>query len=175
MNRKNIVTILLIVVVCLVILFGAWFRVKKSNIDNRFDNVIFKVIEVIDGDTMRLKSSNANIVVRALGIDTPETVHPDKPVECFGKEASAKAKELLLGREVLITFSPNRERQDKYRRYLTYIHRRDGLFFNQYMLENGYAREYTVGKQYSKQREFKFFQDLARKDSVGIWSKCYAK
>ena len=66
-----------------------------SNANNIFEGKVFKVVQVLDGDTIKVRGDNAYFTVRALGIDTPESVHPDKPVECYGLEASDKAKEIL--------------------------------------------------------------------------------
>jgi micrococcal nuclease len=60
----------------------------------------YKVVSVVDGDTIKLNIKGTVETIRLIGIDTPETVHPSKPVECMGMEASNKAKELLLGKIV---------------------------------------------------------------------------
>ncbi|MCX6715859.1 MAG: thermonuclease family protein, partial [Candidatus Taylorbacteria bacterium] len=108
-------------------------------------------------------------------INTPETVDPRRPVECYGLEASNEAKGLLKGRMVRLVANPDRELKDKYGRYLLYVYRDDGLFVNKDLLRGGFAREYTYGKPYSKQAEFRKVEEKAKESSMGLWSKCYTK
>lgn len=107
-----------------------------------------------------------------LGINTPETVDPRKKVQCYGPEASADTKSLLKHQKVRLTFSPDREMRDKYGRYLAYVYREDGMFVNEFLLENGFAKEYTVGKPYDLQSEFRAIEAKARQDRVGLWTVC---
>lgn len=132
----------------------------------------YPVTDVIDGDTFKAKVDGRIITVRLLGINTPETVDPRKGVECFGPEASAEGKSLLTDHSVRLELNRNREEKDKYGRYLLYVHRDDGLFYNEYMIQNGYAREYTVGKPYSLQTEFKVLESEAKAANKGLWGKC---
>ncbi len=127
------------------------------------------VINVIDGDTFEIKMNNKVQKVRMLGIDTPETVDPRKTVQCFGKEASDKTKELLLNREVTLETDKTQSEYDKYGRILAYVKREDGLFINKYLIENGYAHEYTYYVPYKLQKEFKKLEKNAREGKRGLW------
>lgn len=109
--------------------------------------------------------------IRLIGIDTPETVDPRKPVQCFGGEASNKAKELLSGKKVRIEKDSTQGDRDKYGRLLTYIYREDGLFFNKYMIEQGYAYEYTYDTPYKYQAEFKEAEKYARESAWTVVPK----
>ena len=97
------------------------------------------VKKVVDGDTITVRLSGRTETVRLIGVDTPETVHPTKPVECFGPEASAFTKSLLApGTEVSVV--RDAEARDRYGRLLAYVTRLDdGLFVNRAILENGMA------------------------------------
>ena len=99
------------------------------------------VAEVIDGDTIRVRSGAGTVTVRLLGIDTPETVHPDRPVGCFGPEASAYTKRLLTGRPVTLRY--DRELHDRYGRLLAYVYT-GGTFANARLVERGYARTLPI-------------------------------
>lgn len=132
----------------------------------------YKVAHVVDGDTFAADIDGRIIRVRMLGINTPETVDPRKPVECYGSEASNEAKTLLDGRMVRLVANLSRELKDKYGRYLFYVYRDDGLFVNENLIKNGFAREYTFGKPYSMQVEFRKIEKEAVKENVGLWSKC---
>jgi len=130
----------------------------------------YSVSSVIDGDTLKVDINGTIETLRLVGIDTPETVDPREPVQCFGKEASNKAKELLTGKKIRIEKDPNQDGLDKYGRGLAYIYREDGLFYNKYMIEQGYAHEYTYNIPYKYQDEFKAAQKSAQENLRGLWS-----
>lgn len=130
----------------------------------------YDVVRVVDGDTVKIMRGGKEETLRLIGMNTPETVDPRTTVECFGKEASNKAKELLTGKRVRLEFDAGEGTLDKYRRTLAYLYRDDGLFFNQWMIEHGYAYEYTYDKAYTYQSEFKTAETYARDHALGLWS-----
>ncbi len=132
----------------------------------------YPVAYIIDGDTFKVRIDKKLITVRMLGINTPETVDPRREPECYGKEASIKTKDLLQGRQVFLHLEKQREVKDKFGRYLAYVYRNDSLFVNQSLIEGGFAREYTYGKPYFMQREFRSAEDGARRKGNGMWSVC---
>jgi micrococcal nuclease len=131
----------------------------------------YMVSRVIDGDTVALEKDGEEIKVRLIGIDTPETVHPSKPVECFGREASEKAKALLDGEVVTLVSDPTQGAVDRYSRHLGYIFLSDGTHVNQKMIEDGYAYEYTYRNAYTYQDAFKEAEDKAREAKRGLWAE----
>lgn len=130
----------------------------------------YKVTDVVDGDTIKISMNEEIETLRLIGMDTPETVDPRKPVQCFGKEASSKGKELLLGKTVTIEADSTQDTRDKYGRLLVYVYRDDGLFYNKYMIEQGYAHEYTYEAAYKHQKEFKAAEQSAKTNQKGLWS-----
>lgn len=134
------------------------------------NKTLYTVSRVIDGDTIEVTIDGKVEQLRLIGMDTPETLDPRKPVQCFGKEASAKAKELLLNKKVELVSDPSGSTRDKYSRLLFYVVREDGLFYNKWMIENGYAHEYTYDSAYKYQSEFLTAQKTAEKNRVGFWS-----
>ncbi|MDQ5893129.1 MAG: micrococcal nuclease [Patescibacteria group bacterium] len=132
----------------------------------------YPVEDVLDGDTFEIKTGDGLKTIRMLGIDTPETVDPRKPVQCFGKEASDMTKSLLLHHFVNLEIDKGRSSIDKFGRFLAYVYRDDGLFINEHLLKNGFAREYTYGKVYSFQKHFKVLQSEAEKRLLGLWKIC---
>lgn len=130
----------------------------------------YAVTDVVDGDTLKINMGGTIETLRLIGIDTPETVDPRKPVQCFGREASNKAKELLIGTKVRLEKDPTQGELDKYGRTLAYVYREDGLFYNKYMIEQGYAHEYTYNTPYKYQAEFKTAQKSAQENLRGLWS-----
>lgn len=130
----------------------------------------YNVLKIVDGDTIKISMDGTEETLRLIGIDTPETVDPRKAVQCFGAEASNKAKELLTNRRVTLEFDTSQGSRDKYGRLLAYIRRDDGLFYNKHMIEEGYAHEYTYNLPYKYQTEFKSAQKAAQTAQKGLWS-----
>lgn len=136
------------------------------------ENELYQVATVLDGDTFKVNVGWHQITVRMLGIDTPETVDPRKPEQCYGHEASDESKRLLTGQSVRMKLNPNREERDRYNRYLAYVYLEDGTFMSEYLLTNGFAREYTYGKPYVYQKEFRSIEKEAKERKVGLWGMC---
>jgi micrococcal nuclease len=132
---------------------------------------LYKVVSVVDGDTIKIDLDGKKTTVRLLGIDTPETVDPRKPVQCFGKEASAKLKELIAGKNITTESDPSQGDKDKYGRLLRYIYLEDGTFINEMMIKEGFAFEYTYNLPYKYQAEFKKAQQQAQLEQKGLWAE----
>ena len=130
----------------------------------------YPVLKVIDGDTISIIKEGRTVTLRLIGLDTPETVDPRKPVQCFGKAASDKAKELLTGKTVRIEFDVSQGTLDKYGRTLAYVFLSNGTLFNEYMIAEGYGHEYTYNLPYKYQKEFKEAQRRAREEEKGLWA-----
>lgn len=130
----------------------------------------YLVLKVIDGDTISVDMDGISETIRIIGINTPETVDPRKEVECFGKEASDKAKALLEGKYVSLTADDTQENRDKYNRLLRYVYLADGSDYGKYMIENGYAYEYTYQIPYKHQTEYREAEDGAEAGKRGLWA-----
>mgnify|MGYP001566104521 CR=1 FL=1 len=153
-----------------------------------------QVIRVIDGDTIVVALDHKPETIRLIGINTPETVAPNRPVQCFGPEASTYLKNLLADRVVQLETDDSQDNRDKYNRFLRYVFLpnslplqampagrhggvrggRDEIHINQLLVEQGYAREYTFNKKnpYNYQAEFRAAQKLAKKNKLGLWGTC---
>jgi micrococcal nuclease len=127
------------------------------------------VARVVDGDTIELVDSR---VVRLIGIDTPETKHPDLGVQCFGPEAAAKTAALLpVGTRIHLRFDI--ERRDRYQRTLAYVFRAsDGLFVNAALVRYGFARSYPYSPNLAFERKFTMLEERARAVGRGLWARC---
>ncbi len=132
--------------------------------------ILYPVAKVIDGDTIRVKIDNNFQTIRLIGINAPESVDPRKPVECFGREAANKAKEILSGKKVRLEKDPTQGDKDKYNRLLRYVFLEDGTNFNKLMILEGYAHEYTYIIPYRYQQEFKEAEKFARENKKGLWA-----
>jgi micrococcal nuclease len=129
-----------------------------------------RVVRVVDGDTVVVDIGGTSTKLRLIGLDTPEVVDPRKPVQCFGKEASTKAKELLEGARVRIEMDTSQGTVDKYGRTLAYVYMEDGTLFNKKMISDGYGHEYTYRLPYRYQTDFKAAEKTAREEKRGLWA-----
>ena len=127
------------------------------------------VTGVVDGDTIEVAWRRGAERVRLLGVDTPETVHPARPVECYGPEASAYTKHSLLGRRVRLSF--DRVRRDPYGRLLAYVEL-DGRSFNDELLDGGYARLLVIPPNGVHARAMLDHELAARASGRGLWGAC---
>jgi len=125
------------------------------------------VARVVDGDTIVVSTG---VTLRLIGIDTPETVDPRKPVQCFGREASNRAHELLDHTNVSLEYDPTQGRLDRYGRTLAYVWMSGGRLYNKVMIEDGYAHEYTYSVPYRYQSVFIAAERAARDGQRGLWS-----
>lgn len=131
---------------------------------------LYKVTKVVDGDTIAVDIDGKTETLRLIGINTPETVDPRKPVECFGKEASDKAKAVLTGKSVRLESDSTQDERDKYGRLLCYVFLADGTSFNKMMISEGYAYEYTYNTPYKYQTEYKQAEKEAKEAQKGLWA-----
>jgi len=134
---------------------------------------LFSVTRVVDGDTIDVSINGQIERIRMIGINTPETVDPRKTVECFGVEASNKAKALLSGKKVRLEIDNTQGERDKYSRLLRYVFLETGTNFGLVMIQQGYAYEYTYDLPYKYQSEYKSAQKEAEESNAGLWGdKC---
>lgn len=133
----------------------------------------YRVVKVVDGDTIKVKGQEGHIKVRLIGVDTPESVHNDyrKNVP-EGKIASKYAKQRLLAKEVVIKY--DKEKFDKYGRHLGYVYL-EGKMFNRELLEKGYAKVMMFKPNTRCEEEFRALEQEAQQDERGFWDKgkCY--
>lgn len=129
------------------------------------------VIEVVDGDTIKVWGDKT---VRLLGIDTPETVDPRRPVGCFGKQASNETKSLLSGKEVIM--QKDVSDTDKYKRLLRYIYlpldNSQLLFVNDYLVRQGFAKVLTYPPDVKFNDQLRQAETEAKEFKRGLWGKC---
>lgn len=149
-------------------------NINFSDVDN-YAIGLYEVVEVIDGDTIKVKIGNDLKSVRLIGIDTPETVDSRTDVQCYGEEASAYLKNKLTNKAVELFADKTQDDTDKYDRLLRYASL-DGADVGLELVENGYAKEYTYEKAYNKQKQYQEAQEKAKNSKLGLWGeKCIAK
>ena len=182
MNPKQAIIIIIIGVIAY--LFGgeSVFNLSGNNGGNEAGNQDFVpavIVRAVDGDTAVVKVDGQEKRVRFLGVDTPETVHPNKPVQFYGKEASNFTKESLNGRRVWLEYDSNP--QDRYGRHLAYIWLKNPAtinestiresMFNAKLLLGGYAKVMIIKPNKRYEAEFKKFQEEAKRARLGVWSQ----
>jgi micrococcal nuclease len=129
------------------------------------------VTKDVDGDTIDVVLGGKAETVRFIGIDTPETHDPRKPVQCFGEVAAARTKALLEGKDVRLEADPTNSDRDKYGRLLRYVYLPNGTLVNAQLIREGYAFAYTVFP-FIRLDEFQGLETAARQDNVGLWKGC---
>ena len=133
--------------------------------------ILVTVVEVTDGDTIRVDLEGAETPVRLIGIDTPEKDGPFTDEECFGEQASLYTTDALEGREVELEFDV--DRTDPFDRTLAYAWL-DGELFNERILLEGYAVQVTFPPNVRYVDRFTVAERRAREESLGVWSACFA-
>lgn len=161
------------------------FEISKECLKNASStksiNEQVALLRVVDGDTIDIERPCGNDRVRLIGINTPETVDPRRPVQCFGREATAHITELLNNKSIRIETDPTQATRDIYSRLLAYIYVPSSLGtstssvtpeenVNGRMIKDGYAYEYTYKIPYTEQKNFKEYQKTAQNELAGLWS-----
>ncbi len=133
-----------------------------------------KVIHVADGDTVTVRFADGTAEkARLIGVDTPETVHPDQPDGCFGAEASAYTKRRLLGATVAV--ATDRDERDRYGRLLVYLWLESGEFYNRTLIAEGYAIEKHYAPNTRYRAELQQAEAEARTAGRGLWTACASR
>ena len=145
-------------------------RLLSYPIQDFSNDTAYPVVAVVDGDTIKIQYQGRRVSVRLIGVDTPETVHPTKPVEAFGKEASNFTKNLLLGEHVYLRSDTGTNETDKYGRLLSYVYRApDGLFVNLEIVRQGYGHAYTQ-YPFKLMELFRHYGNHARNVGKGLYA-----
>jgi micrococcal nuclease len=128
-----------------------------------------RVVRVVDGDTIEVRVGGQEEDVRYIGVDTPETVKPGAPVECYGHRASAENRRLVEGERVRLSF--DHELRDAYGRLLAYVHV-GSQFVNAALVREGYARTLTIRPNNRHARTFRRLEADAGQAGRGLWGAC---
>ena len=131
------------------------------------------VERVVDGDTVVVDLDGTRERLRLIGVDTPETVAPGRPVDCFGPEASAWTTDALPpGATVWLESDPTQGDRDTYDRLLRFVWTDSGELVNRELVELGYAREDTYDEPYRYRDEFVALEEAAEAQGAGLWGRC---
>ncbi len=147
---------------------------EQASMSAEYKNLV-SVTKVVDGDTIEVLIEGQKKTIRLIGINTPETVDPRRPVQCYGKEASDETKKLLTGKAVYL--SKDVSETDKYDRLLRFVYLPidDGqmLFVNDYLVRQGFANNYPYPPDIKYDDQFRQAEKEAREQKKGLWSACF--
>jgi micrococcal nuclease len=144
---------------------GWWFGEARRAADTPY-----RVVQVLDGDTIVVRrAGGTDETIRLLGVDTPETHHPRKPVQCYGPEAAAYTTRRLFGQ--VVQLEDDVERHDVYGRRLAYVYL-DGHTFERELLQKGYARLLLIEPNHAHARDMLDDELNARAHHIGLWGAC---
>jgi len=149
------------------------FASKATNsLADGLEKVIATVIEVVDGDTVDLSIDGHRQRVRLIGVDTPETKHPNKPVQCYGHEATVFT-ESLLPNDTKVRIERDTEARDTYDRLLVYLYRAsDNMFINLELVRQGFAHVLTIEPNTAYVDKFVAAARDAQSNDRGLWQAC---
>lgn len=166
MRRRELIPALVVIAVALA---AAWVHRHPGGPAQPTAGTVSRVV---DGDTFVLSAGGTSYRVRVLGIDTPETVDPRKPVQCFGPQASTYAKHLLTGRRVILRY--DRVVHDVYGRLLAYVWVAGPhpLFLDADLVARGYARTLSIPPNTAHAAQFARLQSQAIVAGRGLWGAC---
>jgi len=142
----------------------------KNLLDNK-NELVGKVINVIDGDTIEVKIENKVEKVRMIGVNTPELKDERKEVQCLAQKSKEYTKDNLLNKEVRIELDQTQGTHDKYGRMLGYIFIDPNKSFNEILISGGYAYEFIYKIPYKYRDEFKKAQKIAQQNKLGLWGE----
>ena len=172
---------LISVVLTLIFAGGVWVAQKQGWIEKpveesavpiqQTDPGYYQVSKFEDGDTITVNLNGKNEKIRLIGVDTPETKDPRKPVQCFGQLASDFTKSLIGTSQVRLAGDPTNSNRDKYDRLLRYVYLPDGRLVNAEIIKQGYGFAY-ITFPFQKMDEFKNYEKQAREQSLGLWGAC---
>jgi len=159
----------LLLLAAALVLLRPWESLEGLWQDQPPRSAVAHVTRVVDGDTVEVRLGGAEEDVRYIGVDTPETVKPGTPVQCFGPQASGFNHRLVEGRRVRLVFGA--ERRDVYGRLLAYVYL-DRRFVNAELLRRGLARTLTIPPNDRYADRFERLEMAAARAGRGLWGAC---
>ena len=174
-SKKQLVRPLLMIVAGLLLV---WFGISPKDSVPILEDTLgpaepgyYRVVRVEDGDTITVRADGREERVRFIGIDTPETSDPRKPLQCFGKAATDFTANLIGDNDVRLETDALSGNRDRYDRLLRYVHLPDGTLVNAEIIKQGYGFAYT-SFPFTKIEEFTDLQREARQENRGLWNEC---
>jgi micrococcal nuclease len=170
-SRKKTYTLIL----TLLIASAGWYLQKHPQQAGKVQSAVsagsYRVVEFVDGDTIKVDMNGKVETIRMIGMDTPETHDPRKPVQCFGRAAADHTKQLIGDKPVRLEADPLSTNRDRYDRLLRYVYTADNKLVEAEDIRDGYAFAYT-SFPFTKAEEFQAYERDARNNNRGLWGNC---
>lgn len=172
-REKRLIVSLLVVIVSILMLYRPqWFEGGSVPAPAKSIQAgLYSVNKVDDGDTITVDMDGVAEKIRMIGVDTPETQHPSRPVECYGLAASSYTKKLIGANSVRLEADPTNMNRDRYDRLLRYVYLPDGTLVNAKIIQDGYGFAYTHFP-FEKLEQFRGYEQAARDKNLGLWASC---
>ncbi len=176
-QRTRIITLLFSLLIAGLVWVGqeaGWIDKASETAQNTVQQTqpgLYNVIRFEDGDTITVNMNGVTERIRFIGVDTPETQDPRKPVQCFGKAAANFTKDLIGKQSVRLEADPLNTNRDRYNRLLRYVYLPDGRLVNAEIIKQGYGFAY-LSFPFTKSDEFRLYQSQARTENQGLWGAC---
>lgn len=167
---------LLAIVIALVLWLGqsqGWFDSTKQAVETSQPG-LYSVSRFVDGDTIVVNMNGHNETIRFVGVDTPETHDPRKPVQCYGPAAAAFTKRTIGSSKVRLASDPESTDRDRYDRLLRYVYLPNGTLVNEKIIQDGYGFYYPYFP-FTKSKDFATAQSQAQAAYRGLWGNCHPK
>lgn len=158
---KKTISVIFISLILIFVIFYVQQKPQEAN--------TYTVVRVVDGDTFSVMMNGKAEKVRLIGVDTPESVKPNTPVQAFAKEASIYTKSLIEGKNVKLELDVSE--RDNYGRILAYVYLADGRMLNNVLVQEGYAKVMTVPPNVKYSKTFIQSERSAREQNKGLWKK----
>lgn len=168
--RRIIGLAIIIVAVGIFAYRAGWVKPLNPSLFMKNEPGSYAVKTVLDGDTIIVDMHGVDETVRFIGIDTPETHKPNTPVECYGPNAATYTKSKLEGTRVRLIADRLTTNRDRYNRLLRYVVTDDGVYMNEYLVQNGYAFAYAF--PFAKSQSYSDEMQKARTEKRGLWGLC---
>jgi micrococcal nuclease len=172
-RRKSSALTLVLAIISLVAYLGqefGWFaKAQETVVENQPGQ--YSIVKFSDGDTIAVNMNGKTETIRFIGVDTPETHDPRKPVQCYGPAASAFTKNIIGKNTVRLAADSLSSNRDRYDRLLRYVYLSDGTLLNQKLIEDGYGFYYPHFP-FDKSKDFDAAQKRAQEGSKGLWGNC---
>jgi len=170
-QEKQVIKLIVGIVILLAGYFANTYVEPPPQVAGTVSPGYYRVTKVEDGDTITVDMDGTQERVRLIGVDTPETQDPRKPVQCYGRVASNFTKELIGNQNVRLESDPLSDNRDRYNRLLRYVYLSDGRLVQAEIIRQGYGFAYT-SFPFTKSDEFLSFQRVAIDQNLGLWNSC---
>jgi endonuclease YncB( thermonuclease family) len=169
-TRRLIIQLLFLIILLIIARQTDWLN-QGAKVAQQSQPGLYTIAKFDDGDTIVVDMNGTNETVRFIGVDTPETHDPRKPVMCYGVEASNYTKKLIGNNRVRLQSDSLDTNRDRYNRLLRYVYLPDGTLVNAKLITEGYGLDYPYFP-FEKAQEFKDNEAQAKQAGRGLWSAC---